>query len=278
MRRPGYQFLILLAAIVVLAGCGTVVNDNPGEFKSRGVFTTVATEGHDADTAPADFVSCTNFTVSQIPEAVVTGYGNPDGTAQPFELQLVESPYETIVFTNRGEAFAGKAALIDLPVSESGRYQVRLLMNDAVRDAWTFTVVRDATSPRAVIAPAAATSEPEVKSEFEVVVAPWAGGDIFSDYDAALVATLTAAIKNAVQTNREVFAQALPGHVAIRFDMDQKGEVSAPEIISTTLNDAQGQFFLNLLTGGSPYRPWSTVVKTVYGDHPRTMKVTFYVD
>jgi hypothetical protein len=228
--------------------------------------------------AASDFVSCTNFGANQIPEAVVAGYGFPDGSSQPFELQVVQTPYETVVFTNLGTAFAGKVTLIDLPVRDVGNYQARLLINDSVRDAWNFTLTHAIVAANEVRSSAPAGSVAEVKSDIEVVVAPWGGGDIFSDYDAAFGAALNAAINASVKTNRDIFAQAMPGHVAIRFDMDEKGQVSSPEIIGNTLGEAQGQFFLQVLVGGSPYKPWSAAAKTVYGDHPRNMKVTFHLD
>jgi hypothetical protein len=273
-----FPALFALAGIVFLAGCDTVVN--PNVVKTRGLFTTVAVEGQDSDMAASDLVSSTNFGAGQVPEAVVVGYGFPDGSPQPFELQVVETAGETIVFTNRASVYAGKVALIDLPIRDTGKYQARLLINDYVQDAWDFTVTRDATSTNLIAAPAPASPPAlvDTKTDFEVVVSPWGGGDIFSDYDAALNQTLTAALTEARKGSRGLFAEVTPGHVIIRFDMDEKGQVSSPEIIGSTLNDALGQFFLRVLQNGAPYKPWSEATKTVYGDHPRTMKVTFYID
>ena len=270
--------LFALAGIVFLAGCDTVVNSSV--VKTRGIFTTVAAEGQDSDMAASDLVSSTNFGAGQVPEAVVVGYGFPDGSPQPFELQVVETAGETSVFTSNGNVYAGKVALIDLPIRDTGKYQARLLINDYVQDAWDFTVTRDATSTNLTAAPAPASPPvmADTKTDFEVVVSPWGGGDIFSDYDAALSQALTAALTEARKGSRDLFAEVTPGHVIIRFDMDEKGQVSSPEIIGNTLDDALGQFFLRVLQNGSPYRPWSDATKTVYGDHPRTMKVTFYID
>jgi hypothetical protein len=285
MKRRAYNaFLAVstLAGVFWLAGCDTVATTNPGVVKNRGIYTTVAQEGQSSDMAASDLPSSTNFTAIQIPEVVITGYGFPDGTPQPFDLQVVETAGETIVFTNSGSAAAGKVALIELPISYSGKYQARLLINDYVQDAWDFAVKRDATTPREVAAPgltnSPASSATDAKNNIEVVVGPWGGGDIFGDYDDDLNKTLTAAVADARKAHPDVFSEGTPGHVIIRFDMDEKGQVSSPQIIGNTLSDAFGQFFLSVLQTGSPYKPWSTVVKTVYGDHPRTMKVTFYID
>jgi hypothetical protein len=273
IRRLTKILLSALAGVGCLAGCGTI---STNVVKSRGVYTALATAETDADQPAADHTSCKTFAPDQTPAAVVTGYGYWGDTnrPQPFELEVVETVGHTIVFSREGNAYAGRVASIELPIRESGDYQVRLIINDSVADAWDFSVKRDAALP-GVAAPAG--SPAAAKDDFEVVVSPWSGGDLFKEYDDDLGATLTAAVKEARKRQPDLFAPGTPGHAVIRFDLDETGQVTAPQLIMNTLDDARGQFFLGVFQAGAPYKAWPAACRIIYGGKPRPMKVTFYL-
>src|SRR5215469_2230930 len=82
--------LLVLGGTCGLTGCAAT----SGTVKERGVYTTLATQGHHLDLPSSGYASYKNFGPSQTPAAVVVGYGSWDGVythPQQFDLQVIET-------------------------------------------------------------------------------------------------------------------------------------------------------------------------------------------
>jgi hypothetical protein len=263
---------LMLAVVFGTAGC---VTTNPNVTKERGVYTTVAMEGENLDMPAVGYTSYKTFGPSQTPAAVVVGYGFDDGPnnnrSQEFDLQVVETDNGAVIQNSSGSAFAGKAAVINLPIRKSGNYRLKLLINNSVYDTWDFTINREApadTGSTAVLPPTYA------KGMFSTSIEEIP--DAFSQYDEYLLQAMNDAVeKQMASANHDDFAQTPPGHVLIQFDLSETGHVSLPRIIQNSLGDALGNFFLHALQSGSPYKAWPDTARAVAGTNSVTIKVNF---
>jgi hypothetical protein len=267
--------LLTLAVVFICAGCDTT---SSSVVKERGVYTTVAMEGENIDLPASGYTSCKTFGPSQTPAAVVVGYGFDDGVnrdrPQEFDLQLIEVTSGTVIHTTSGSAFAGKAAVIDLPIRKSGNYRLKLIINNSVYDTWDFTVNREAPADTASVA---AQPPAYAKGMFGTSIEEIP--DAFSQYDDSLMQALNDVIqKESAAANHDIFAQIPPGRVVIQFDLNDTGQISSAKIIENTLNDALGQFFLHALQDGAPYKAWPAATRAAFGTSSRSMKVNFNYD
>ena len=242
--------LMAWVAISDLVGCSTT---NSNVIKERGVYTTMAMEGQNLDLPASGYTSCKTFGPGQTPAAVVVGYGYWDGTynrPQAFNLEVVEVTSGTVILNRSGNALAGKAEYINLPIRKSGDYQLKLIINDSVADTWDFRVNREVPADAV-----SATAQPPVyaKGNFSTSIEGLETTDAFNQYDDSLLQVFNDAVqKEYVNANHDDFAQVSPGHVVVQFDLSETGQVSSPKIIESTLNEALGQFFLHALQNGSP--------------------------
>jgi hypothetical protein len=157
-----------------------------------------------------------------------------------------------------------------------GNYRVKLILNDAVRDTWDFAVSRDAS---AADTPGRDAPALYARGIFGVGIEPAATGDAFVDYDNSLSRALLEAVrKETLGSARELFAQVSPGEVIIQFELGSKGTVSSPRILSNSLTNPLGEFFLRALQHGAPYAVWPREALALQGSGTRTMKVTFSCD
>jgi hypothetical protein len=268
--------LLALAGIFSVAGCGTT---NSNVIKERGVYTTMAMEGQNLDLPSSGYTSCKTFGPGQTPAAVVVGYGYWDGTynrPQAFNLEVVEAASGTIILNRSGNALAGKAEYFNLPIRKSGNYQLKLIINDSVYDAWDFTVNREVPADAVSVA---APPPVYAKGNFSTSIEGLATTDAFNQYDDSLAQAFNDAVqKDYANANHDDFAQIQPGHVVVWFDLSETGQVSSQKIIENTLNDALGQFFLRALQSGSPYKAWPAGARAAIGTGSRTVKVTFFYD
>jgi len=60
--------------------------------------------------------------------------------------------------------------------------------------------------------------------------------------------------------------------VVVSFELDQTGNVSSPRITENTLGEALGQFYLQALHDGAPYKSWTAGMPT------RQINLTFYYE
>jgi hypothetical protein len=267
-----------LLAMLLCGVTGCSSSGNPQVTKERGVYTTTAVEGRPLDMPGGGYQACRTFSHGIMPAAVVTGYGYYDGTynhPQSFTLQVVEAATGTIIITEDGEAYYGKAAVIDLPVRKSGNYHLKLLMNHSVYDTWDFTVSGDSEGSVASNGkpPAYATGN------FTVSIDPSSLNDAFTQYDETFDMDLVnAAAKEAGNSDRSIFSQIPPGKVVIRFNLDDKGQVHDALINQNTLNEDLGKFFLGALKSGTPYKSWPASARATLGSGTRMMVITYYLD
>jgi hypothetical protein len=263
---------LMLAVVFGTAGCGTT---NPNVTKERGIYTTVAMGGENLDMPASGYTSYKTFGPSQTPAAVIVGYGFDDGPnnnrSQEFDLQVVETGSGAVILNSSGSAFAGKAAVINLPIRKSGNYRLNLIINNSVYDTWDFTVNREAppdTGSTAVLPPTYA------KGMFSTSIEEIP--DVFSQYDEYLLQAMNDAVeKQMASANHDDFAQTPPGRVLIQFDLSETGQVSLPRIIQNNLGDALGIFFLHALQSGSPYKAWPDTARAAAGANSVTIKVNF---
>ena len=278
MKRWNYFLvaLLALAGIFGLVGCST---PNSNVIKERGVYTTMAMEGQNLELPASGYTSCKTFGPGQTPAAVVVGYGYWDGAnnrPQAFNLEVVEVTSGTVILNRSGNALAGKAEYINLPIRKSGDYQLKLIINDSVADTWDFRVNREVPADAV-----SATAQPPVyaKGNFSTSIEGLATTDAFNQYDDSLLQALNDAVqKEYANANHDDFAQIPPGHVVVQFDLSETGQISSPKIIENTLNDALGQFYLRTLQNGSPYKAWHAAARAAIGTGSRTVKVTFFYD
>ncbi len=267
--------LLALAGIFDFAGCDT---NSPKVTKDRGVYTTVAMEGQYLDLPASGYTSCKTFGPSQTPAAVVVGYGYWDGTynrPQAFDLEVVEAASGSVVFNFTGNDFAGKAAVINLPIRKSGDYRLKLIVNNSVYDTWDFTVNREGS------ATASAAVQPPIyaKGYFSTSIEGLQTTDAFYKYDDSLLQAINDAVqKEHAIANHDIFAQVPPGHVVVQFELSETGQVISPKIVGNTLNEALGRFFLKALQNGSPYKAWPAAARAAIGTSSRSVKVTFFYD
>ena len=274
MKWWKYLPVLLLALAVVFgtAGCGTI---NPNVTKERGVYTTMAMEGENLDMPASGYTSYKTFGPSQTPAAVVVGYGFDDGPnnnrSQEFDLQVVEADSGAVILNSSGSAFAGKAAVINLPIRKSGNYRLKLIINNSIYDTWDFTVNREApagTGSTALQLPVYA------KGMFSTSIEEIP--DAFSQYDEYLLQAMNDAVeKQMASANHDDFAQTPPGHVLVQFDLSETGQVSLPRIIQNNLGEPLGNFFLHALQSGSPYKAWPDAARAATGTNSLTIKVNF---
>jgi hypothetical protein len=225
--------------------------------------------GNHLDLPGSEYTSYQTFGPGQTPEAVVVGYGYWDGTynhPQQYNLQLIEVATGRMIFETSGYEYAGKAAVVDLPIRKDGYYQLKLLVNNKVYDTWDFAVDRGTPGS------AFSTSVPNyAKGIFSVSLWSATRDEQFATYDANFLRQVTDAVQKASNTaDRDIFSQVLAGKVDISFQLDDTGNLSSPQIQENTLNDALGQFFLQAFQDAAPYKPWT-------GEkHTRALKVTIY--
>lgn len=238
-------------------------------MKERGVYTTLAMEGNNLDLPGSGYSSYKTFGSGQTPAAVVVGYGYWDGTynhPQQFELQVIESATGTVIFDTSGYEYAGKAAVIDLPIRKSGNYQLKLLANNSLYDTWDFTVDRAGD-------PSKTTSNVYAKGVFMVGLTTQEKNTNFASYNSYLLnAVIDSVGKTASQADQAIFSQMPAGKVVISFQLDQSGNVSSAQILENTLNDALAQFFLHALQDAAPFKPWSAE------EHTREIKLAFHYE
>ena len=138
-------WLIFLAAILgTLTGCTTPSDESP-TFKARGVYTTVALEDKELDMPASGYTSNRSFGLHQLPAAVVVGYGYSSRGiyyAQPFDLDVIEVSTGAVILRRHGNSLPGKASVLELPITRSGQYQVRVFIKEKLYDTWDFAVTR----------------------------------------------------------------------------------------------------------------------------------------
>ena len=239
---------------------------------------TMAMEGQNLDLPASGYTSCKTFGPGQTPAAVVVGYGCWDGTynrPQAFNLEVVEVTSGTVIINRSGNALAGKAEYINLPIRKSGDYQLKLIINDSVYDTWDFTVNREVP---AIAASAAVPPSVYAKGNFSTSIEGLETTDAFNQYDDYLLQAFNDAVqKEYANVSHDDFAQVPPGRVIVQFDLSENGQFSSPKIIENTLNETLGQFFLRALNG-SPYKAWPAAARAAIGTGSRSVKVTFYYD
>ena len=208
-------------------------------------------EGQNLDLPASGYTSCKIFGPGQTPAAVVVGYGYWDGTynrPQAFNLEVVEVTSGTVIHNRSGNALAGKAEYINLPIRKSGNYQLKLIINDSIYDTWDFTVKREVPADAV-----SATAQPQVyaKGDFSTSIEGLETTDAFNQYDDSLLQVLNDAVqKEYANANHDDFAQVAPGHVVVQFDLSETGLVSSPKIIENTLSETLG----TILSQRSPER------------------------
>ncbi|HTL59923.1 MAG TPA: hypothetical protein VL361_29900 [Candidatus Limnocylindrales bacterium] len=100
----------------------------------------------------------------------------------------------------------------------------------------------------------------------------------FSEYDGQLIDVVLAGVMKEQRESSGDFYPGAPGAVTIRFNLDDTGRVSEPQVMGHTLTEPLGQFFLNALQHGAPYGPWPDAVRSGYGAATRPVKMTFRYD
>ena len=271
MRQLRFILLTLLAlgGVCGLAGCAETGGRAGGTIKERGVYTTLAMPGHYLDLPSSGYDSYKSFGPGQTPAAVVIGYGSWDGTynhAQQFDLQVVEAATGAVVLETSGSEYWGRVATVDIPIRKTGDYQVKLLIDNSVSDTWDFTVDRGTFDAAAQNAAASTYA----KGVFGASLVP--GGAAFADYDAYFLDAVNNAVQRASNkaADRSIFFQVPAGKVVIQFQLDQAGHVNSPQIMENTLGEALGQFYVQALRDGAPYKSWMAATAT------RQMNLTLY--
>ncbi|MDR3456410.1 MAG: energy transducer TonB [Verrucomicrobiae bacterium] len=261
--------LLALAGIWGFTGCGTT---GSSVSKDWGVYTTAAMKGQNLDLPASGYTSSKTFGPGQTPAAVVVGYGYWDGAynhPQEFNLEVVEAGSATVILNLNGSVFAGKAAVLNLPIRKSGSYKLKLVVNGSVYDTWDFTVTREA----------AATTAPVVYAKGEFSASINGIPEAFTGYDEYLLTALNEAVqKEGEHISRDEFAQMPPGQVVVQFDLGETGQAGSAKILQNTLNETLGQFFLRAVQGGSPYKAWPANVRAAFGAGSRSVTVTFFYE
>jgi hypothetical protein len=265
--------LLVFGTIIGCAGCAAV-----GQTEiTRGVYTTVAMEGRFLDLPGSQYTGCKVFGPGQTPAAVVVGYGYWDGHfnhPQPFDLELIEAASGKVIFTQSGNSLADRAAVVQLPIRKSGDYKLKLIIKNSVYDTWDFTVKREATG-----GDAADMAKPTAYATgaFGVDLKAANMDDIFSQYDESLIQSIMAALQEeSRKSNRDIFAQVLPGQIVVRFDLLETGTIASQKIVSNTLTDALGQFFLRALNKAAPFPAWPANARSASGTGTRAVELTFH--
>jgi hypothetical protein len=234
--------------------------------------------GENLDMPGSGYTSWNTFHPGQTPAAVVVGYGYWDGSVsrpQDFSLEVVELPTGNVIIRRSGEAHAGKAAVLDLPIRKSGSYSVRLRVNGSIYDTWNFTVDREAIAGEGGPASAAAYA----KGNFSASLDPSCLRDAFLKYDEQFLQDVMNAVgKEEEKGPQEMFAQVAPGQVTVRFDLGEKGGIRSPQIVTRTLNETLAGFFLRALTNGAPYRPWPASATAANAQGWRPIQLVLYYD
>jgi hypothetical protein len=271
-------FLVSLVALG-MASCATSPEQNDSKItKERGVYTTVAVAEGSLELPASGYNSCKLFSPAQSPAAVVTGYGYWDGGQnhpQPFNLQLVEADSGAVIQNFSGLALAGKATVVALPIRKSGKYRLKLYINNSVYDTWDFTVSRETPADVKRVpttAPKYARGNFSAGIESETI-------DAFNEYDEYLLDALNNAVQKELNDAKlDDFAQTSPGQVVVRFELNASGQVSSPQILESSLSKTLEQFFIHALENGAPYKAWPAAARAALGADSRTWKVTFSYD
>jgi hypothetical protein len=270
--RPFLPGVVMAAFLLLTDGCAST---DPNTVKTRGVYTTLAVEGQSLDLPYSQYVTCKSFGPGQTPAAVVTGYGdfsNGQNQPQPFTLQLLEAGSGAVLFSKESEVYYGRVATLPLSIRKSGGYKLKLFINNAESDSWDFTVWRDDSGT----ADSNATPAAYAKGIFSASLELENDLDAFHQYED----TLSQLFLNAVQresgsADQKIFAQVTPGDVVIEFTLHDDGRVESPTLIGNSLSGELGQFFLQALIHGSPYKPWPAEARQALGRNSIKIKATF---
>lgn len=277
------EMLMFYAGFICLlgmCGCDTVGTDpGSGSVKTRGVYTTLALQGHSLDMPDTAYLSHTAFGQGQAAAAVVVGYGSfNNGLNQPeaFELELTEAQSGRVVLRTQGGIYAGRAAIQRLPIRKSGDYRLKLLINHTLADTWNFSVTRAPVAEHP--APAGHPSE-YAQGAFGISLDPVSVSGPFSEYDRQLIqAILSSVQRQARKEDPDIFAQVEPGQVTARVVQKESGALSEAVIVDNTLTEELGQFFLRALQGRSTYGAWPAAAREVNPSAERTISVIFRYD
>ncbi len=276
--------LLVLAGLCAIAGCVTTGGDNTDTIaggnatvKERGVYTTLAMTGQNLDMPGFGYISRNTFGPGQTPAAVVVGYGFWDGSnnqPQTFDLELDETVTGAVVFKSSGDAYAGRAAIFDLPIRKSGDYHLKLIMNGSVSDTWDFSVTRNVPAD---IPSATGQTPVYAQDNFSASIEGEKTTDAFMQYDDTLLQYIMNDLQREFENaNHDDFAQIAPGQIVVQFNLSATGQVSSPQILQNNLTDVAGQFFLRVLQDGAPYKPWPAAAQAALGSNTRVVKMTFY--
>jgi hypothetical protein len=177
-----------------------------------------------------------------------------------------------VILTEDGSAFYGRVQSLNLSIRKSGSYKLKLIVDGTVYDTWDFSVTRHPTD-------AGQTGTAKYASLFSVSIETPIQNDATASYDEDLNRLLLNAItEESRKGNTDIFTQISPGKLVVQFDLNAKGTVGAPKIISNTLTEAIGEFFLRTLVHTAPYPSWSQQVRDAIGSDTRTMRVSFAYD
>lgn len=262
---------------MVLAGCSGM--SHASVTKLRGVYTTISPKADSLDLPGASYQQYHTFGYGVTPAAVVIGYGYDDGfnnRPQAFTVQVAEAASGTVIMTRGGEEFEGMASVIDLPIRKSGSYQAKLIINNSVYDTWDFSIAGDAPGDSTN-----STAKPPAYAagQFGISLEAAEGPDVFTQYDDVLLAKLNnTAQKELNEAKESIFAQLPAGKVLVQFELDREGQIHGAKILSNSLDDDVGQFFLRVLQDSAPYEPWPAAARAAMGDNLRTMQATLYLD
>lgn len=279
-RFRNYILGVLAIAILGLAGC--ISQPHEPQAKQKGVYTIVAVEGRSQDMPDAGYRVCRVFNHGIMPAAVVTGYGFFDGTynhPQQFTLEVVNTNTSTVVLTREGEEFYGKTVVYDLPIQQTGNYQLKLKMANRVYDTWDFAVntgdaVEANNDPNGI---GKTTGQTPWRFHFEI--ARTSSNEAFAEYDKLFVNDLgDATVMEADKSSPQFLSGAPQGKTVIQFSLDTKGFIHLPVIVKSTLDDEYGKFFLRALKAGAPYREWPAGARKALNSGTRLMVVTFRLE
>jgi len=249
-----------------------------GDMKTQGVYTTLAMNDSSLDLPAGGYVQKSSFGMSEVPAAVVTGYGTYDQQKQ-VTLELTEADTGRSLMSRDYYASYGKALVQRLPIRLGGNYKLRLTSGGTELDNWQFTVVRTNGSGAVQVDSANSTAS-YGRGNFGIDIGPDNSPDVFDAYDNKLIYSMLNAVTEEASsiTNEDLFAQRFPGKVVMQCNLDFQGRLTDPKILENTLDEDCAAVFQRALLGRSPYDAWPEDVRQKFGSDNRELKLTFSFD
>lgn len=268
----------LLASLPLILGTAGCETSGITSLKNRGVYTVLSLGEPSLDLPAIGYQPRNTFHTGETPAAVIVGYGEYN-RPQLVALDVVELRTGKSIFGHDYYATYGKVVVQPLPMRISGRYQVRLIVNESVSDTCEFTVEGENSATSSSNSPTDyANSSVSVDLSFpvenEALAQTTTTNKLLTEYEKRLTYDMYLALfKEINEAKPNPFIQRPPGSTLIRCNLNASGQLTNLNVMENSLGNECSRLILQALMKRSPYSPWPENVRQLFGSDSRTLVV-----